>query len=60
MDLRPSSAQDSFETTWIDLTTSKPARSATVSGGDRHLFTGPRGYPGSKEVSDWLLYIVRK
>jgi len=60
VDLCPSSVQDSFETTWIDLTTSRPARSATVSGGERHLFTSPRGYPGSKQVSDWLLHIVRK
>jgi len=60
VDLRPSSSQDTFEYTMIDLANLKVDHQGTAQGGDTHLFHCPRAYPSDDRASDWLLSIQRK
>ena len=60
LDLRPSSADDTFEFRWIDLTEEKVKRTGTVQGGDRRTIHPPEDYPGSEHWKDWLLHVVRQ
>ncbi len=60
LDLRPSTADDEFEFTWIDLTTEQQARSGTAAGGDIHRFSPPEDYPGAEVFKDWVLHVRRR
>jgi hypothetical protein len=59
LDLRPSTVSDSFAVTWIDLGTFDVGRPSTIAGGDIRELHPPTSYPGTPEVSDWLLHVVR-
>jgi len=60
LDLRPSTPDDTFEYTWIDLTNEKPGRSRTIAGGEIRSFSPPEDYPGVEQYKDWILHVVRK
>ncbi|MCF7975435.1 MAG: DUF4038 domain-containing protein [Phycisphaerae bacterium] len=59
VDLRPSSEDDTFESTWIDLNALKEINGGQVQGGDTHWFNCPSSYPGTAHINDWLLLIKR-
>ncbi len=54
LDLRPSTAGDQFEQTWIDLARFEPGAAKTVPGGGLQEFRSP------KEEGDWLLHVVKR
>jgi Protein of unknown function (DUF4038) len=60
LDLRPSTAGDEFEQTWIDLTTFEPGHPKTISGGGVRKFSSPTSYPAASKDSDWLLHLVKR
>lgn len=60
LDLRPSTAEDPFEATWIDLAAFEPSRPRRVAGGGLQEFHCPESYPGVGEVSDWLLHVAKQ
>ncbi len=60
LDLQPSTPEDEFEQVWIDLATFEPSRPRTVAGGGVREFQCPKSYPGTPEVSDWLLHVARR
>lgn len=60
VDLRSSSASDSFEYTWFDPSTGKYNPSRTVKGGTIQFFSAPGAYPGTLHFKDWVLYIKKK
>jgi hypothetical protein len=60
LDLRPSTTDDEFAFTWIDLTSEQTRRTGTVAGGDIRQFSPPEDYPGVEEFKDWLLHVRRR
>jgi len=60
LDLRPSSPEDTFAFTWLDLTEDRPARSGTVAGGAIRSFSPPEDYPGAEQFKDWVLHVVKQ
>lgn len=59
VDLRPSSATDAFEYTWVDLEQGTERKPGRVSGGAVREFHAPEDYPASLRFKDWLLHIRR-
>lgn len=57
LDLKPSSANDTFEFTWFDLAKSGAAKSGSVKGGAVREFQAPEDYPRVREFRDWLLHV---
>jgi len=60
LDLRGSSASETFTRTWIDLTRLESGQPETVQGGAIREFHCPKQYPGTPDVSDWLLHLIRQ
>jgi hypothetical protein len=60
LDMGASAATDSFTRVWIDLSALEIGVPETVPGSGLREFHCPRQYPGTAEVSDWLLHLVRK
>jgi hypothetical protein len=60
LDLRPSRDTDEFVQTWIDLDRFEIGRPKTLTGGVVREFHSPKSYPGTPEVSDWLLHVRRR
>jgi len=60
IDLRPSTPNDEFELTWIDLTDEKVKRTATIAGGAVRVIRPPEDFPMAEQHKDWVLHVVRK
>jgi hypothetical protein len=60
LDLRPSTAADAFDLAWINLETFESGRPRTIAGGGVQMFHCPKSYPGSPEVSDWLMHLRKR
>lgn len=54
VDLKPSSADDTFEYYWFDPGSGKYYQSKEIKGGDVHYFSAPESYPGVKNFKDWF------
>lgn len=60
VDLRPSTASDSFEYYWYNPATAQSGSSRVVKGGGIRFFSAPGAYPGTLNYSDWVLHIRKK
>ncbi len=60
LDLRSSAAKDQFDASWINLATFERGRPRTLSGGACQRLSCPQNYPGTPEISDWLLHVVKQ
>ncbi len=59
IDLRPSSASNTFEYSWLDPRTGEIRDPGTAQGGAVRYFRAPEGYPANPGYKDWVLYIRR-
>jgi hypothetical protein len=59
LDLRPSSENDKFRYTWIDLVDQAEHTGGTAAGGQIRQFQAPEGYPQVRRIKDWVLYIAK-
>jgi hypothetical protein len=59
-DLRPSSADDTFEFRWIDLAEEKVKRTGMVQGGDIRAICPPEDYPGVEQWKEWLVHVTKQ
>ena len=59
IDLKTTSAKDSFEYYWYDPATGKSLTPKVVKGGTEVFFSAPGGYPGNLNIPDWVLHVKK-